>query len=183
MKVVCKNKKNKIYYKYMEKDKKFKNLPSEYKIYLDIINDILKNFDSKKDYTFNEINLLYNSINDVNIKKLIVEKDIERLIKDYEKTNETIYKLRSVLRKRNKEIIRNVLKSEIYKNYINKLSIDYKKSFKEVDEAGIDLIKKYAMTWKCCWSFIEIDNIGVIKKIELFDINDIKFIKEKLKIK
>ena len=164
-------------------DKKFKNLTAQYKTYLESINVVLKDFNPKKEYSINEINLLYNSINDINIKQLIVEKDIEELIKNYDKSNEIIYKLRYLLKKRNKEIIRNVLKSEIYKNYINKLSIDYNKSKNEIEGALIELIKKYSMKWKCCWSFIEIDNNGNLKKIELFDLNDIKFIKEKLKIK
>ena len=39
------------------------------------------------------------------------------------------------------------------------------------------------MTWRCCWSFLEIDDNGHIKKMELFDINDINFFKQKLNIK
>jgi hypothetical protein len=50
------------------------------------------------------------------------------------------------------------------------------------DEIALELIKKYSMVWKCCWSFIEIDNKGIVKKIQLFDINDINFIRDKLNI-
>ena len=38
------------------------------------------------------------------------------------------------------------------------------------------------MVWKCCWSFLEIAENGLIKKIQLFDINDINFIRDKLNI-
>jgi hypothetical protein len=38
------------------------------------------------------------------------------------------------------------------------------------------------MKWKCCWSFLQIDENGYPKKIQLFDINDIKLLKNKLKI-
>ncbi len=37
------------------------------------------------------------------------------------------------------------------------------------------------MTWKCCWSFVEIDENGNIKKMELFDLNDINYLKEMVK--
>jgi hypothetical protein len=44
-------------------------------------------------------------------------------------------------------------------------------------------MKKYSMTWKCCWSFLEIDDSGNPKSINLFDINDILFFKQNLHIK
>lgn len=166
----------------MEKEKKFSNLPAEYRNYLDEINKVLINYDLNKNYSFKEINSMYQTINDINEKKLILEKDIERLFKNYQKTNETIYKLRKLLRARNKEIIRNLLKSEIYKEYLKKLSNENKKNINDIEKVIIEIIKKYAMTWKCCWSFLEIDDNGRPKKIELFDINDIKYFKEKLNI-
>ena len=122
-------------------------------------------------------------INDVNTRLLIVEKDIHHLFKNYAKTNENIYKLKNLLRQRNKIIIRNLLTSSLYEEYLKKLSIDNKRTIKHIEETLIELMKKYAMTWRCCWSILEIDENGHIKKMELFDINDINFFKERLKIK
>ena len=167
----------------MEKDKKFKNLSSQYKNYLDEISKILVTYDVKKEYSFQEINTIYNIISNINEKHLIVERDISHLFINYEKSNEFISKLRDLLRKRKKEIIKNLLTSELYKSFINKLSIEYKKSSSTIEKIIDELIKKYAMTWKCCWSFVEVDSSGNIKKIELFDISDINFIREKMNIK
>ena len=44
----------------------------------------------------------------------------------------------------------------------------------------MEIIKKYSMTWKCCWSFLKIDDNGHIKNIELFDINDINYYNERI---
>jgi len=166
----------------MEKDKKFKNLNSQYKNYLEEISKILSSYEVKKEYSFQELNLIYNMISNINEKNLIIEKDIDNLFKNYEKSNIIISKLEDLLKKRNKIIIKSLLNSDLYKNFINKLSIEYKKSYKIIDSIILELLKKYSMSWKCCWSFLEINLDGIVKKIELFDLNDINFIREKLNI-
>jgi dsDNA-specific endonuclease/ATPase MutS2 len=155
-------------------DKKFKNLSTEYKKYLTQVEKILKNYDQKKELSFKEINDLYNRINDINIQLLIVEKDIYNLFYNFDGNNETINKLKNLVENRNKEIIRKLLESSIYKNYITKLQSIYKKSEREIKDAFFKLLKKYSMSWKCCWSFLDMDEHATIKKIELFDVNDIK---------
>ena len=168
----------------MELDKKIKNLNARYKNYLDEISKVLITFDIKKEYSYQEINTIYEIISKINEKNLIVEKDIDDLIKNYEKSNEIINKLQNLIKKRNKIIIKNLLTSDLYKNFINKLLLDYKDynvDKNKIESIILELIKKYSMVWKCCWSFIQIDSNGVIKKIQLFDINDINFVKEKLK--
>lgn len=166
----------------MELEKKFKNLNARYNKYLEEVSKVLNTYDEKKEYSFQEINTIYDTVSKINQDNLIVEKDIDHLFKNYEKSNLALSKLESIVKKRNKIIIKNLLTSEIYKKFINKLSIDYKTSSKNIETIILELIKKYSMVWKCCWSFIEIDNKGLIKKIELFDINDINFVKEKLKL-
>jgi hypothetical protein len=166
----------------MDQEKKFKNLNSRYKIYLDEISKLFLSYETKKDYSFQEINIIYETVSKINEKNLIVEKDIDHIFKNYEKSNEIILKLKNLLTKRNKIIIKNLLSSEIYKNYLNKLAQEYKKTINDIEPILLELIKKYSMTWKCCWSFLEIDKNGNIKKIQLFDINDINFIKEKINI-
>ena len=167
----------------MEREKKFKNLSAQYRNYLDEVNKVLIAYDPSKEHSFKELNNYYNMINVINIRLLIVEKDIYHLFKNYGKTNENIYKLKNLLKQRNKIIIRNLLTSSLYQEYIKKLSIDNKKNIKHIEDTLIELMKKYAMTWRCCWSFLEIDDNGHIKKMELFDINDINFFKQKLNIK
>ena len=167
----------------MEPDKKFKNLSTQYRNYLDEVNKILISYNPKIEYSFKDLNNYYNMINDINTKLLIVEKDIYHLFKNYEKTNENIYKLKNLLKQRNKIIIRNLLSSNLYQEYIKKLSIENKRSIKNIEDTLTELMKKYAMTWRCCWSFLQIDDNGHIKSIELFDINDIHFFNGKLNIK
>lgn len=165
----------------MEQDKKFKNLNSRYKTYLDEISKVFATYDLKKQHSYQEINLIYEIISKINEKNLIVEKDIDHIFKNYEKTNETISKLKNLIMQRNKIIIKNLLSSELYKIFLNKLALEYKTDKNKIEIIILELIKKYSMVWKCCWSFIEVDSNGLIKKIQLFDINDIQFIKDKLK--
>jgi hypothetical protein len=167
--------------------KTIKNLSSEYKKYLKEIENVLINFNVNEVYKFSILNKYYNDVNAVNTELLIVEKDIDNLINSYEKSdqNEIINKLKSLLKQRNSEIIRNLLKSSIYQNYLEKLYIDNNKKISKtkIDQAMMEIIKKYAMSWKCCWSFLKIDDNGNIKNIELFDINDINFFNERIKRK
>jgi hypothetical protein len=165
----------------MEQDKKFKNLNTRYKTYLDEISKVFITYDLKKQYSYQDINAIYETISKINEKNLIVEKDIDHIFKNYEKINETISKLKNLIMQRNKIIIKNLLSSELYKIFIDKLANDYKTDKKNIETIILELIKKYSMVWKCCWSFIEVDSNGLIKKIQLFDINDIQFIKDKLK--
>jgi hypothetical protein len=165
----------------MEKEKKFLNLSAAYRNYLNEIDKILLNYDITKSYNFKEINSFYDQINNINNKLLIVEKDIDNLFNNYLKSNDTINKMKHLLKYRNTEIIRNILRSDQYKIYVQKLHNEYKKDIKKIENALLDIIKKYSMSWKCCWSFIDIDSHGNVKKIELFDINDIKSFKEKIK--
>ena len=168
-------------------DKTFKNLSTEYKKYLSEIENVLINYKLNEKYTFSHLNKLYNDINGVNTELLIVEKDIDNLINLYEKStkNETINKLKSILEQRNTEIIRKLLKSKIYTDYIEKLYNDEGKKISKdkIDQVMMEIIKKYAMSWKCCWSFLKLDDSGNIKGIELFDMNDIKYFNEKIKNK
>ena len=166
----------------MEPEKKFKNLNARYNKYLEELSKILNTYNEKKEYSFQEINAIYELVSKKNQDNLIVEKDIDHLFKNYEKSNQTISKLESIVKKRNKIIIKNLLSSELYKKFINKLAVDYKTAYVNIETIILELIKKYSMVWKCCWSFIQINENGSIKKIELFDINDINFIKEKLKL-
>ena len=159
-------------------DKKFKNLSNEYKKYLIEVDKILNKFEIIKEYSFKDINELYNRIDNINNKLLIVEKDIFNLFYNYEGNNETIKKLKNLVEKRNKQIIRNLLESNLYKNYILKIQPIYKKNLKEINDIFLKLIKKYSMSWKCGWSFLDIDINGIIRKIELFDVNDIKLFKD-----
>ena len=164
--------------------KTIKNLSSEYKKYLKEIENVLINYNVSEVYKFNMLNKYYNDVNAVNTELLIVEKDIDNLINSYEKSdqNETINKLKSLLKQRNSEIIRNLLKSSIYQNYLEKLYIDGGKKISKtkIDGVMMEIIKKYAMSWKCCWSFLKIDDNGHIKNIELFDINDINYYNERI---
>jgi hypothetical protein len=165
--------------------KVFKNLSNNYKKYLDNIAIILDTFDINNTYKFSELNKFYNDVNNINTELLIVEKDIDNLINYYEKCdkNEITIKLKSLLKKRNEQIIRNLLKSSIYQDYLEKLYLEKSKKISKakIDEALLEIIKKYAMSWRCCWSFLRIDDNGNIKGMELFDISDIEYFNEIIK--
>jgi hypothetical protein len=167
----------------MEKKKteKFKHLTSQYKNYLSKVDKILVNLKNDEE-KFSELNKLYTKINELNTKSLILEKDIDDLFYNYTGNNETVPKMKQLLKKRNKIIISNLLNSNQYKEYVKKLQTEYKVSLSRIEKALQMMIKKYSMTWKCCWSFVDIADDGKIKKIELFDIDDIEYFKKKIRV-
>jgi len=161
--------------------KKFVNLPQNYKLFLDefktildksLIEKILKN-----ELTYNEILKLHNYIDSIAEKYNCNSYDINKLINFYDKNNKLIDLLKKISSLRNKFIVVNSQKTDLWKNNIDNLKKKFKKYSKiKIEEAFVQLLKKYKYDWNGLWTIFDIDKSGNIKNINIFDIDDLKFI-------
>ncbi len=161
--------------------KKFVNLPQNYKLFLDefktildksLIEKILKN-----ELTYIEILKLHNYIDSIAEKYNCNSYDINKLINFYDKNNKLIDLLKKISSLRNKFIVVNSQKTDLWKNNIDNLKKKFKKYSKiKIEEAFVQLLKKYKYDWNGLWTIFDIDKNGNIKNINIFDIDDLKFI-------
>jgi len=161
--------------------KKFVNLPQNYKLFLDefktILNKTLVEKILKNELAYNEILELHNYIDSIAEKYNCNSYDINKLINFYDKNNKLIDLLKKISSLRNKFIVVNSQKTDLWKNNINNLKKKFKKYSKiKIEEAFIQLLKKYKYDWNGLWTIFDIDKKGNIKNINIFDIDDLEFI-------
>ena len=161
--------------------KKFINLPNNYKLFLNefksildktLLENILKN-----NLSYEEVNKLHKQIETIASKFNCNSYDINRLINFYDKNNKLIDLLKKISSLRNKFIVVNSQKTDLWKNNIDNLKKKFKKYSKiKIEEAFVQLLKKYKYDWNGLWTIFDIDKNGNIKNINIFDIDDLKFI-------
>ena len=92
--------------------------------------------------------------------------------------------LKKISSLRNKYIVVKSQKTSLWKNNINNLKSKFKKYNKsQIEEAFINLLKKYKYDWNGLWTIFDIDKNGNIKNINVFDHDDIIFIESLFQIK
>tara|TARA_A100001015_G_C15005664_1_gene720540 strand:- start:1223 stop:1729 length:507 start_codon:yes stop_codon:yes gene_type:complete len=161
--------------------KKFVNLPQNYKLFLDefknllnitLIENILKN-----NLSYEEVNKLHKDIENIAIKYKCNGYDINKLINYYDKNNKLIDLLKKISSLRNKYFVVRSQNTILWKNNIDNLKNYFKKYKKsKIEEAFINLLKKYKYDWNGLWTIFDIDKNNNIKNINVFDQDDIKFI-------
>ena len=161
--------------------KKFINLPQNYKLFLNefksildktLLENILKN-----NLSYEEVNKLHKQIETIASKFNCNSYDINKLINFYDKKNKLIDLLKKISSLRNKYIVVNSQKTQLWKDNINNLKNKFKKYNKaKIEDAFIHLLKKYKYDWNGLWTIFDIDKNGNIKNINVFDHDDIKLI-------
>ncbi len=163
--------------------REFVNLPSNYKKFLDSVvtlfnNEILEKL-AKEDLSFKEISKLHDDIESVAESNNCSSYDINRMINSYKKENSIIEILRKISSLRNKYIVYYSQKSNLWNENLKKIKEKYKlaknksTSLSNIETSFIKILKKYKYDWDGLWSVIEISNKGNIKKIDLFDLEDL----------
>ena len=163
--------------------KSFVNLPERYK---NLLNEILQILSKE-----NINNMNYNSIS---LKKLLSIKtdidlllpkfecdgyDINRLVNNYKKENNTIKLLKKFINLKNKNIALNAFKSKKWNKNIDNLIKNYQNIFNDeikfeiMEKSFINLLQNYKNNWFGYWTLIKIDKKGNIKNISIFDTEDI----------
>lgn len=170
--------------------KKFFNLSLNYKNLLNDIKNILNNDLITKiannKISFLEINNLFVEINNICYKNNCNIYDLNRLINFYDKENIIIQILKKLTNLRNKHIILNAKNNILWDSNLKNVQIKIKKltnktfEIKKIEDYFLEVLKKYKYYWDGYWHIFEIDTKGNIKNINLFDIEEIEEIKNKL---
>lgn len=162
--------------------KKFVNLPSNYRSFLDSIKDILdhnliKNI-ANNDIGFEDINKLHYKIEEIAESNNCNSYDINRMINYFEKKNSIIEILKKIASTRNKYIVYISQQSNLWQenlldlqNKILKIN-EINKTIEDIEYVFIKILKRYKYDWDGLWSIIDISKKGKVKNVCLFDYND-----------
>ena len=138
-----------------------------------INDDIISKIDSKQ-LNYNEYINIYNIINKKLDKENISIYDINNFLLKENKKNEKIHKF---IKHKNKKIIIEAYKSDLWKENINNLNQISKLNKKKIEQNYINLFKiKYSKNWNGYWTSININSRGRIININTIDIDDINYI-------
>lgn len=170
--------------------KKFVNLPSNYRSFLESIKSVLdqniiKNI-ANSEIGFEDINSLHLQIEELGESFNCSSYDINKMINYYDKENFIIEILKKISSTRNKLIVYYAKNSNLWLENLNEIKLKLKKvreieqDLNNIENAFIKILKKYKYDWDGLWSMIEISKKGKIKNICVFDYNDYIELFEKL---
>lgn len=157
--------------------KKFSNLSSNYKKFLQECFNIFNNIELNNNLDLARLNIIHKSVetylqpNDLQIS------DINHLIENYLKNNDQIVNLQKLVYLRNYKIIQILLRSSEWKEFIIKLKNKCNEpNTKNVENSFIKLLEKYLGTWNTIDKFIILDKKNSIKTVEIVDPDDYEFL-------
>ena len=167
-------------------DKKFINLPNTYKQLLNEIPNLLNKDDIEQlisnKISFDRLNQLHKNIND-KMKELDCNQyDLNKLIHSYNKKNNKISFLKKIANLRNKHIVYNCSKSNLWKDNLRTLQKKLQPIFKKkiskklIEESFFYLMKKYKYDWGGLWSIMDYNKNGIVNSINIFDVDDFDII-------
>lgn len=125
--------------------------------------------------SFNKINQLFKE-NDCDIY------EINKIINSDKINDENVKKFREFVYLKNKHILEEASTTKYWDNNINKImrycntTYKLKPSYDLIENAFVELEKKFIMNWGGFWSTISINDSGKIKNIDIFDMDDYNFI-------
>ena len=173
--------------------KKFVNLPSVYKKLLDEIKtiftrEILENLASSN-LSYNDVLVLYNKVEEICNNNNCNSYDLNKMINYYDKKNSIVDILKRIACLKNKYIVYYAKKSEYWDNNLNNIKLRVKKiiekdvSLNTIERYFVKILKKYKYDWDGLWAIIDVNKKGLIKNINLFDLDDfnelVEFVKNK----
>jgi hypothetical protein len=161
--------------------KYFSNLNSNYRTFLNKIDELVSNIDKNSNYIL--LDNIHNSIELIAKELEIYTNDINRILVYCTNTHPTIKKLKDFTYLKNIKLVEKAIKDEKYKLCLNKLLEECNKKLKkqlilkDIETQLIILWNKYFTYWNGFWKYI-IHEKGRIKKVEFIDPTDIdEFIK------
>jgi hypothetical protein len=163
--------------------KKFVNLTSNYKNFLLDCENIFKLIELNDILSIEKLNDIYININLCIQSNELQISDINHLIQNYSKPNDQVNNLKKFVYLRNYLIIKILLRSSKWKDFISKLKIKCNNAnTKNVENAFIKLLEKYLGMWNTIDKIINLDKRNNIKMVEIIDPDDYSFIFNILKI-
>ena len=163
--------------------KKFTNLSSEYKNFLLACSKLIIIQTINENTSLNVLNQAHSEVTKCLYPLELQISDINHLLLNYSKTNEQVEQLKKIAYYRNYLIITSCLRTnEVqWKNFILKIKLKTSAKTKDIENAVLELLKKYMGMWDTIENIIVIDKKGIVKSVELFDPDDYNFIFNLLK--
>lgn len=160
--------------------KKFVNLTNNYKKFLLECDNIFKEIELNDNLSIDKLNKLHKIINIAIQTNELQISDINHLLENYSKENTQVENLKKFVYLRNFLIIKILLRSEYFTDFIIKLKNKYNNNnIKELENGFIKLLEKYLGLWNTIEQIIILDKKNNIKMIEIIDPDDYKFILNK----
>ena len=181
--------------------KKFSNLSSNYKKFLQECSNIFNNIELNDNLDLSKLNILHKSIEECLQPNELQISDINHLIENYLKNNDQIINLQKLVHLRNYKIIQILLRSgdvshlsdgkrsgdvshlsdgkrsNQWKEFIIKLKSKCNETnTKKIENSFIKLLEKYLGTWNTIEKFIILDKKNSIKTVEIVDPDDFNFL-------
>lgn len=169
--------------------KKFSNLSSNYKNFLQECSNIFNNIELNDNLDLSKLNILHKSIEECLQPNELQISDINHLIENYLKNNNQIINLQKLVHLRNYKIIQILLRSgdvshlsdgkrsNQWKEFIIKLKSKCNETnTKKIENSFIKLLEKYLGTWNTIEKFIILDKKNSIKTVEIVDPDDFNFL-------
>ena len=162
--------------------KKFSNLSSNYKKFLQECSNTFNNIELNDNLDLAHLNLLHKSVETCLQPNELQISDINHLIENYLKNNDQIVNLQKLVHLRNYKIIKILLRSNQWKEFIIKLKSKCNETnTKNIENSFIKLLEKYLGTWNTIDKFIILDKKNSIKTVEIVDPDDYEFLIKILK--
>lgn len=158
-----------------------KRLPSHY---ASILDKIEAKYDLDKIRDYNQLIKTYNNINKILQEQGCEIYDLNCVLKEYAldtKHLETVKKLRKFVNRKNREIARKTIKSDVWSKYVNELHKDTRADKNLVEKSLLKTMKQYSNNWMGYWTIIDVSEKGLIKDVNLFSPDDYKRFLKNLK--
>jgi hypothetical protein len=182
--------------------KKFVNLSNDYKHFLNICNNKINHLEIDQNTSLDLLNKYHNEIqceilgtnnsnnsnstnnsnNSNSFDNNFEISDINHILANYEKENSIVTQLRKLVHYRNYLILKAVLRSNIWKEFILSLREKCKESgckklsIKIIEETFLKLLEIYIEYWNGFWKFFTFNKKNQIKDIVIIDPEDYKII-------
>jgi len=167
--------------------KKFVNLSNDYKHFLNICNNKINHLEIDQNTSLDLLNKYHNEIqnelldNDSFNNNFEIS-DINHILANYDKENSIVTQLRKLVHYRNYLILKIVLRSSVWKEFILSLREKCKESgckklsIKIIEETFLKLLETYIEYWNGFWKFLIFNKKNQIKDIVIIDPEDYKII-------
>ena len=172
---------------YIMETKKFVNLSNDYKHFLNICNNKINHLEIDQNTSLDLLNKYHYEIqnelldNDSFNNNFEIS-DINHILANYDKENSIVTQLRKLVHYRNYLILKIVLRSSVWKEFILSLREKCKESgckklsIKIIEETFLKLLETYIEYWNGFWKFLIFNKKNQIKDIVIIDPEDYKII-------
>jgi len=163
-----------------------KRLPDNFRPALD---EIKKTFVYKDSNSFHKLTTMWNKVNKVFNKYNCENPDINNVISNYQLDNEygeLIGKLKRLTASRNKCIAKKAFNSDNWKSFIHSMKkemsnvLNKELHTRDVNKGVLAVMKNYKNDWNGFWTIVDISNNGTINKLSMFDIEDLKCLRDNI---